>query len=419
MFQGYSFPAVSWRVVSFCLALLAYGLFGSPTPDAPGVIEAAISLLFLLSLRPLLPPAYLSGWVFLTYGFTACAAMGVLSGHPGDAIVRDVIPFLFLLLPLFFGGLQEDGRKALPVFVCGIGWIFSARTLESFAGVWSGRVDGTPPDFLYLANSPEVLFSAVCLLGGGIALVLQQKRLGGLALVTLGVVPLLAMGLMVQRASFGFLALAAFAGFAALLWRRPRVAVLVLVASLAVLGGAWDMLAAATDIMADKTRLVGLNSRVQEWEEVIRIVSQSPVTVLFGLGFGARFENPAVGGESVLYTHNLFSELWLKTGLIGVFLACVYFLDIIRRSFQNIIAPPVLVWALSGPILISSLLYASHKSLGFGLLLLVLAFHAGEKTRPGKRGRETLKKNGALCHNGLTSDNQAQSSAFWGQKTGN
>jgi hypothetical protein len=375
-----------WQELTLCVALAIYAVFGSPTPDNFGFPETLVLFFLAVSLRPLGPGQYPLAWVFLVYGLSIPLGLGLLSGSNPASLLRDLIPFLFLFFPLFFGGKDAGGRMVLAASICSIGVAFSFRAIFSFVSAQDVLLVGSPPDLLYLANSPEVLFAAVYLLGGGVQHMTDpaKNRWHGSAMVLLGIFPIVAMGLMMQRASFGFLMLAGGIGFFALLWKNPKAALVVFAVFSLIAAGAWDAVSLWAGAMADKTRLVGVNSRVEEWSAVLRLVTESPGTAIFGLGWGAMFENPAVGGLPVLYTHNFFSALWLKTGLVGVFLGAIYIADLLRRSLGNLVSSSVFLAALAGPLLISGLLYASYKSLGFGLLLLMIFLVSGVKNREEK-----------------------------------
>jgi O-antigen ligase len=116
----------------------------------------------------------------------------------------------------------------------------------------------------------------------------------------------------------------------------------------------------------------------------MKLVEASPLTLLFGCGWGMTFENPAVGNLSVNYTHSLFSALLLKTGLVGVGLTLLYIGALVRRAWPVWARNPVLMLALLAPLGIGFLLYASYKCLGFGLLLILLA---------NQRPAENVEKN--------------------------
>jgi len=202
-------------------------------------------------------------------------------------------------------------------------------------------------------------------------------------LIALSLFPILSMVLMMQRA--GLVAVAVVCGVMIyeMARRTPRRAVIVLAFLLFLGGSLWGELSFVSDAMIRKTHLVGLNSRVQEWQQVFSLVFDGWGHALFGYGWGSRLENPAVGGLSVLYTHSLFSSLLFKTGLLGMVVIAGGLLTGIIRSLPDLFRDRVLFWALIFPFVISAGFYASYKSLGFGLILLVFlkTFHQKLETK--------------------------------------
>ena len=127
----------------------------------------------------------------------------------------------------------------------------------------------------------------------------------------------------------------------------------------------------ARSLTTRKTQLVGLNSRAQEWQTVLDLVFRDWGHALFGYGWGVRFENPAVGGLPVLFTHSLLSALLLKTGVFGAGLVFTTLVFVVLKALPVLAQRRALFLILVFPLLISGGIYASYKSLGFGLILLV------------------------------------------------
>jgi hypothetical protein len=135
--------------------------------------------------------------------------------------------------------------------------------------------------------------------------------------------------------------------------------------------------------LARKQDIVGLNMRVQEAAAVVEAVESSPGSVLFGKGWGATLASPAVGGVVVNYTHNLLTAIWLKMGLAGLILAGLYIAGLALGLLPLLWTNPVLAMALAVPLVIDTLLYASYKSLDFGLILLLTGIYAGSRQLRG------------------------------------
>lgn len=366
-----------WQAVAFCLAIFTYACFGSPTPDKPGLAEITVAFLLVVSISlPALKTIPASVMILAGYGLSIPLLTGAVMGHPTAYILRDVIAFAFLLLPVFYSTLFQGRLPLLILMVCFTGLAFSVRTLIPYGvdlfqpGLWLGQ---PPRDTLYLANSPEVLFTALLLSGYGAYMLWSGRSVPmGLCFLALAVLPVVAMTVMMQRAGLGCVVIAACLWGTTAFWLRPlRMAVLgaclciPVVLMLPLMGIIFEELIA-------KTEMVGLNSRTREWDAVLGQISGSVWTLLAGAGWGATFENPAVANLPVNFTHSLLSSLLWKTGLLGCLLSGVYFWDLARGGLNAFGRYFILVLSLAAPLIVAVILYASYKSLGFGLLLLVL-----------------------------------------------
>lgn len=372
--------ALSVNRILFVAALALYSVIGSPTPDAFGLAEIAILICLALSFCISFSKQALSGFVLLGYGFSVPVLFALINGYPVVEIIRDIVPFVFLLLPILYFYRQEQDKHFLLFSIIGIGLSFSIRSLSSFGvSIWyPDEWLGSPPDLLYLANSPEVLFSAVALIY--LACFGRSYNLGiRILFLILSALPLLAMMTLMQRASLFYIVALIVSGLIILIWQKPKMAAGFIVVIAGFVFMANSFLAEIYGQMTFKTQMVGLNSRGAEWIAVFREVSQSPARFLFGLGWGANFEDPAVGGLRVSFTHSLISSMLLKTGVTGVALFFVYGVGLLRQAWRNLMQYPLYLCALAGPLLIGLSLYASYKSLGYGLLLLLLSSLANGK----------------------------------------
>lgn len=370
------------------LAMIVYGCLSSPTPDHIGFVEILVGVLLCLSFRV---AGGRSGdgnpkfsWVILCYGLSIPTFLALINGHSLNDIMRDIIPFFYLMLPVFLGWVGISYPERFLATLAGIGILFSIRTAFAYQPVlltpalWG---QGPPADLLYLANSPEVLFSALYCLGqGGSHFMTCGQRIKGAVIGLLALIPMVAMALMMQRAGIGAVFLYVFASLCLVTYHRPKwggIFALLILAGGAV---AWPVFEPVLFFLWQKTEIVGLNARAQEWAAVISVLSDSWVNMFFGEGWGGRIENPAVGGLDVNYTHSLLSSLLLKTGVIGtIFIFCACLVPVLRsfrelfsvQNKQDFMTGLMMMGAVIFPLLISVFLYASYKSLGFGLILLV------------------------------------------------
>ena len=364
----------------FAIALIFYAVFSSPTPDRLGWTEICIVFFLLLTLRPDFFKGHFSRILLLAYGLSVPVIEALLHGYDFVNILRDLVPFAFLLMPLFYSDHYNLTPKFLSASLVGIGLIFSLRSLISF-GAEAFMPDqwlGPPPDLLYLANSPEVLFSCMALLCLGFSPT-KMKVSQRVICVMLALLPFLAMTALMQRASLLYIAVAAGLFFVLNFWQAPRRLMPLLIIVILACVATTPFLNEIYKELSLKTQLVGLNSRSEEWKTVLEHVSVSPTSFLFGLGWGAGFENPAVGGLKVNFTHSLLSSLLLKTGITGLGIFLIYFFQLLKRAIPFVITNKIYLFVITGPLFIGFSLYASYKSLGYGLLLLLIASMAEVK----------------------------------------
>jgi hypothetical protein len=242
-----------------------------------------------------------------------------------------------------------------------------------------------PNDPFYLANAPTVLFAALFLLGLAGATLYNRVTVRRVplvvVLVSLALIPLLSMALITQRASIGITILAVSFLLIIAFWRRPGQATVPGLLLALLLWTGWDVVSLIMQDAAHKTAIVGLNMRWAEAAAVAEHLGATPLTVLSGGGWGAMVASPAAGGATVNFTHSLITTYWLKAGLPGLALALIYLWHMGFMLLQALRRYPVLAVALAGPFLIDIFLYASFKSLDFGLILLLVTLWADRAER--------------------------------------
>ncbi|MGH1455917.1 MAG: hypothetical protein ACRBDI_03970 [Alphaproteobacteria bacterium] len=394
----YRFPiqvdGYDYRAICLFFACLVYALFGSPTPDRFTMVEGAVGALLCLAVgigraRDAVIDGGVSGvmrqrfWksaghVYLIYGLSVPVMVGALSGNDASVMARDIVPFLFLFLPLLLLPLIRARPyyfRAILVAVLIIGMMFSFRSIimrfMDGCAVWC--ID----ELLYLENMPTVLFTALFLIGTGMSVLMRginvRRVLVFVGLGVLSMIPVISMVVTLQRASLGAVAIYIAALMLFFIWKRPVRGfgvVAIFFAALAVIG---ISLGGVYAPLWDKTHKVGLNMRVEEFLAVWNVITVHPFTFLFGLGWGGQFHSPAVGGLRVNFTHNFFSTVLLKTGVLGVIFCISYIVGLLERLSRVVLVNKVFGLALVAPILIDLTLYASFKSLDFGLMLLLIS----------------------------------------------
>ncbi len=381
-FKLYALPAFACFLFA---AILLYSFAGSPTPDNPGIVEILIALLLLSAVGAAgikdafalhAPVGFFINALRLLFlcGLIFPLVVGAWRGNDSGLIVRDLAAFIFLGLPLFLApriAADEGASRLLAPVLAVAGIFFALRTLMPIFNVWIP--DG---ELLYLSNSPLALFAALFLAGAvwqGLQPPIAPLRWGraGFNGAFLCII-LAAMLLDVQRATIGAVLITlvylALDGFV----RAPRRALLPILVIVIFTAIIYPLLIGTIGAIVAKTAEVGLNARSQEAAAVVDALRTAPGGLFIGLGWGAMFASPAVAGLEVNYTHSLLTTLLLKGGLLMVLPALVMALAAFYEIFLIFQKDRARGLSLFWPFAIPLLLYASHKSLDYGLLLLMI-----------------------------------------------
>ncbi len=398
------------RFTFFILSLFLYALWGSPTPDNPGILELVVGVFLVLSVGfTNIVGSVISGiserkdkWVLsitclFLYGCSIPVIGALMNDVSISAVLRDMVGFLFLCLPLFLvpfikgNTVQETSSKNryFLISVLLIGLIFSLRVVFPDFFVWRSS---TP--LLYLANSPLVLFSALFLFSLALYKVFEKitfQNLGSsIFYLALAAIPFAAMLVDLQRASI--LAIILTAAFLLFLGgiKAPLKSIFPVIFIAIILVVAFPYLLDVMKNVGVKTSQVGLNMRLQEIYALWDAMRGSWLFILFGQGWGSSFASPAVGELQVTFTHSLLSYVFLKMGLVGLFLTLVYLFFIFEKLLSLYFSSPLKGITLMWPLLIPIFLYASHKSFDFGLVLSLVLLSSGAGNRLTPSSREGL-----------------------------
>lgn len=387
------------RLPCLLLALALYGLLSSPTPADPGPVELAIGVLLVaavgpghglmvaagFSLRRTPRPAHevigVPVFALLLWGWLL---RGFMAGWEIADVIRDVVPLVYFVLPLFLARLIGAGGERLlrwlAMAIAVVGVVFAWRYYR-ISGATVGRLRHAVPSdhLLYLPNSLSMQFAAVLLPLAALER-LTRPSLGRLATAALmiggGVLCLSALAATLQRAALGLAAVALCAGLVLGCRGRPGLLLLLPVGVAAVLWLFWPQVSGLTLLLLLKTQIVGLNRHDSEIAVALESAGQSLVHALFGTGWGALIETPAVPGMAVSYLHALPLYFLVKTGLVGTALALGWLASLLpglRALWRR--HPPICL-ALLAPLTVGSVFQPSFKSLDYGLLLTLLAVAA-------------------------------------------
>lgn len=393
-------PIEEYRWFALLAAIGIYALWGLPTPDNPGGVEVAIGICLLFAIKLVDAPqvlrvrldqaAWLSiGKVLLIYGLTVPLLIGIMGAQKQHLIMRDVVPFLFMLLPVFCLHRIDSENRAQTLLwaVLFLGIVLAIRACIEYGYGVFGWMFLSPvwAELSYLANAPTILFAALFLPAWGVWQWLERISLhrsicllAALCATVIAIIPII---LSAQRASVGYAILFALPLLGLALYYYPKRLIPLLVALTVLCIPFYDHMSDIWGMLLQKNKLVGLNMRYEEALAVWSVVGESPLSILFGKGWGATFESPAVGGLPVNFTHSFWTSTLLKAGLVGCIISAGYFLFLLKNLWPVLRVHPVLALALLGPMAIDLVLYASFKSLDFGIILLLTSV-AGRVAKP-------------------------------------
>jgi hypothetical protein len=380
----------SIRTGGLILALGVYGVLGVPAPGRFGLQEIAVGVGIVLAtgiIRPLMvgtgvmmadPRARLHdviGTAAFNYLLWVPLLRALFSGNNDEDIYRDVVPLLFLFLPILLVPGGPVMYRLLTLGLAAVGVLFALRWWwPGLAFRQVGRF-AMPEGDGYLLNSPTVLFAAVLLPLLALERLERRPGLPSLLLAFLlfggGAIAGAALAGAVHRAAL-IMALSVVVGFAALQARRKPLLALLLLALVAVAAVGTGQLAGTIQQIVWKTETYGLNERSAEAGAVLDQVRASWSDLLFGQGWGTLLRSPAVGDMWVSYTHSFATYMLLKTGLIGCLVTLAYVLSMAPALYGLMRADAPMAMALLPPLGLGLFAHTSFKYLCFGLLLSIL-----------------------------------------------
>jgi hypothetical protein len=388
------------RTGGLLVALSVYGLVGLPAPGrlswreivvggglvlATGVIRPLAVVTGLMLIDPRARHHDMVGTAAFNYLLWVPLFRAAILGADADDIVRDVIPLMFLFLPVFLMPVGDAGRRVLVLGMAMVGIAFALRWWwPGLAFRQVGRLV-LPEGDGYLLNSPAVLFAAVWL--PLVALQRLERRPG---LLSLALTPLLCgaaivAGTALARAALVMAALA-IGGFAASQARQKPLLATMLLASLSVSAVLADgQILGTIEQVASKTETYGWNERSAEAAAVLDQVGASWSDMLFGRGWGALVRSPAVGDMWVSYTHSFATYMLVKTGLLGCLATLAYIVSLVPALVRLMRFDLPLAVALLPPLGLGLLAHTSFKYMCFGLLLTLLNHEEIAVERTGER----------------------------------
>ncbi len=380
----------------FIAALGLYALFSFPFPLNPGPVEALIGALLAIFIagshvwagmsraRSHLAKVERAGLPALVLGLLAyllCApllAAAVNGNDPAD-MVRDLVPLLYLFIPALCFPLLATSvvrwGSALPWIVSGIGVAYSTRffIISEISPLELGK-RLFQDEKLYFSADPSVMYAGMFLVLTGINQV-QRRRLkpvlAGLTMIAAALLPLCAQIGIVQRAPLTLFCIVIAVQVVPRFRRNPIGAFLVLIV-IALFAFAFSKTITDTAaLVTDKTKAVGANSKVEEFESIVATIQGSLGSSLFGLGWGGVYFSPAAGGVDVRFAHSLVGFTLLKAGICGLVVMACYLAWIFRRSWYRSGWQDPAWLAVPPTVSIGMFAQVSYKTLTYWVILLI------------------------------------------------
>jgi len=370
----------------FLIAIAIYSIFGQPTPDRVGFVESIIAILLILSIgitnfismatcRPMFEENRKGfekiGSVALSFLLIIPTVIGLINGNDIRLIMRDVIPLLYSFLPIFLYSKFSTFNIPKLYYLCVYAGVIIALRFVMISGFsWDllGKYNFSDNN-MYLAISPFVLFACLFLFLDFFEIKSFIKR----ALYMLySIVCFGAMLATVQRASIGT-GIVFIVSYVMQQAKSNAKVILGFIITGALMYFCFhDYIHTSLNLMMEKTKAVGMNSRVAEFYAVIDEVKYKVSNILFGLGWGHTFYSPTVSEVKINFTHCMFSYFLLKTGVIGTIIYLLYIISILKEIFYKNKNLNFISYACLAPLLIAMTLYTGYKYFDFGCLLLIL-----------------------------------------------
>jgi len=387
-------PHITWlEIIIGCGLLLGGSLLLRPTLAEIGRVKKAKQIVLLAVVLLFVPLVW-----------------GLYNGNGLGNQIRDLIPLLFLLaMPILLTLTTSSSSKVLRshliaitiaivgsiatmIFYSGVLDLYEspARLQMLMSGVFSqpqaGQItavgiipDGIRPEavaeVLIKLYDPAILFTSILFCSAGIVLLVKSWQSTWLGIALIGCGAIIAYGFMIAglRAYTALLVLAVFGVCVTQIKQRglyTRVLPMIVIGMIAL----WVPITSIIQLLMDKQQMVGTNGKEAEWLAVIAIITASPQTLLFGLGWGGTFENPILG-EQARYTHSMLSFYLLKSGLIGfgmLMLIVGWLLGHVNRIGGKEpwdITRIILLVSCLPPLIIGIMFQPIYKMLSYGLIL--------------------------------------------------
>jgi hypothetical protein len=417
----------------FIAALLLYSTISSPFPKDIGIPELIVGLCIIFSIDyPYTFISYNQKGLFEKFNFVILFQIILLTLVLVPSITsivnivntkftlkgysRDIIPLMYLFIPLFYFKLifpfNFKWKYLLPWIISLNGSILSIRYfwviykengLAPFLNIGHSSYGDS---LLYLSYDSSVHYSSIFFLSYSAWMFFERKFLLSSITFLGGAISFLSNFIVAQRTPT-FLTLIFVSIFLMVLLskhlKKSIVFILLIIASIFLLAYIINPSEAFSIFdtnnfsifskLLEKQEKFGINAKDQELYTVIDLVFSSYFRTLFGIGWGTTFKDPIIPDEELSFTHSGVTYFLLKTGLVGLLFFISYIILVFKaffgehsRELRDLHRGPItntkydflrdfkaLVFFSSlSPIIIGLFFQVSYKTLSFGVVLLSL-----------------------------------------------
>lgn len=418
--------------ISLVLLIVGYliSTLGSPMPSSFSFIEIASgSFLFvggIFSLpiiiseirQSLLLLCAATIMVFLCF---LPLTVGILSGNNDHDVLRDLIPFIFIVgVPFIFCtlGMQLDKLALEKIILSVLLWSGLIAGLTFIYGVYSitgSLADvinmmrrgfaglSTLPGSLNPANTPSslavlqdqvnqleqfflkiydpaLLVAAIyfCIFGLRKIIYSRTEALMGLCFFVVGITLAYIFMIMGLRA-YTLAILLAIIFICIVNIKESGLYTRVAPLAFLLLFLYSNKIRMIFELLSAKQRLMGSNGKLDEWGAVFARVGSHYESIFFGIGWGGLLENPIFLGENSRFTHSMISFYLLKAGILGLALLLLFFYFLFMYLKKGYKAPILLtnnqtliLISTTPALLIGIFFQPTYKMLSFGIILSLL-----------------------------------------------
>lgn len=243
-------------------------------------------------------------------------------------ILRDVIPFVFLLIYYPLAKIKREDREAIYISILFCGLFLTLRFfLKAEVNILS-LLGKTLADKQYLIQDPAVLFATIFSAKKMIDMFEDNKILASMIFFCSFIFGLLGFILMGVRAGAGISVM--YLVFTVMRMQTfPVLRYVWLVALVFSLLFSVDLFIA----LIEKFQTFGLNNKDREFVAVFDFLGNTIFSSFLGVGFGGTFLNPVYGIE-IRYTHNILSYFYLKLGILGLIFSTTFILMMLVQALD-------------------------------------------------------------------------------------